>query len=93
MFSGIYNGSQKHPADLDIVLDRSWSTGLDKIIITVGTINEVDKAAEIASKDGKFPEKLFSRRIDYKITFFKFDERPFILHDGLPPYALRRIRQ
>lgn len=55
MFQGIYNRSQKHPNDLDIVLDRSWSNGLDKIIITVGTIDDVKEAAEIADKDGILP--------------------------------------
>lgn len=53
MFEGIYNGSQKHPNDLDVVLDRSWQTGLQKIIITVGTIKDSDAAAKLAAKDGK----------------------------------------
>lgn len=52
MFQGIYNGSQKHPNDLDIVLERSWNTGLDKIIITVGTITDTKDAIEIAKRDG-----------------------------------------
>lgn len=52
MFQGIYNGSQKHPNDLDIILDRSWANGLDKIIITVGTINDTEDAVKIAQKDG-----------------------------------------
>lgn len=54
MFQGIYNGSQKHPNDLDIVLNRSWSTGLEKIIITVGTITDTDDAAKLAAKDGSW---------------------------------------
>lgn len=52
MFQGIYNGSQKHPNDLDIVLERSWNSGLAKIIITVGTITDTDEAVKIAQKDG-----------------------------------------
>lgn len=52
MFQGIYNGEQKHPADYDDVLNRAWSAGLDKMIITVGTINEADEAIQFASKDG-----------------------------------------
>lgn len=52
MFQGIYNGSQKHPNDLDIILERSWNSGLDKIIITVGTITDTDDAVNIAKKDG-----------------------------------------
>lgn len=54
MFQGIYNGSQKHPNDLDIVLRRSWATGLDKIIITVGTIIDADEAAKVAQTDGMY---------------------------------------
>lgn len=52
MFQGIYNGSQKHPNDLDIVLNRSWCNGLEKIIITVGTITDTEDAAKLAQKDG-----------------------------------------
>lgn len=52
MFRGNYNGSQKHPEDLDIVLERSWSTGLEKIIITVGTFTDIEDAIKIAHKDG-----------------------------------------
>lgn len=36
MFSGVYNGSQKHPPDLDQVLARSFRIGLEKIIVTAG---------------------------------------------------------
>lgn len=52
MFQGIYNGSQKHPSDLDIVLDRSWKSGLDKIIITVGCLSDRQGSIDIAAKDG-----------------------------------------
>lgn len=52
MYQGLYNGSRKHPNDLDIVLDRSWKSGLDKIIITVGCSDDRQKAIDIASKDG-----------------------------------------
>lgn len=50
MFHGIYNGSQKHPDDLDIVLQRSWANGLDKIIVTVGCLNDTDEAIKITEK-------------------------------------------
>lgn len=36
MFHGIYNGSQKHPADLDQVLARAFASGLEKVIVTAG---------------------------------------------------------
>lgn len=53
MFAGLYNGQQKHPNDLDTVLDRAWHSGMDKMIITVGTINEAPHAIELAAKDGE----------------------------------------
>lgn len=52
MYQGLYHGSQKHPSDLDIVLERSWKSGLDKIIITVGCLDDRQKAVDIALKDG-----------------------------------------
>lgn len=54
MFQGIYNGTQKHVADLDVVLNRAWTTGMEKIIITVGTVADAKEAIDIAQKDGEF---------------------------------------
>lgn len=51
MFVGLYNGQQKHPNDLDNVLDRAWKNGMDKMIITVGTMKEAPHAIELAAKD------------------------------------------
>uniref|UniRef100_A0A1B0DH00 Large ribosomal subunit protein uL14 n=2 Tax=Phlebotominae TaxID=7198 RepID=A0A1B0DH00_PHLPP len=42
MFQGVYGGSQKHQADLDIVLKRSWDMGMQKIIVTVGNLSDVE---------------------------------------------------
>lgn len=52
MFHGIYNGSQKHPDDLDIVLQRAWANGLDKMIVTVGCLKDTDEAVKITEGDG-----------------------------------------
>ncbi|XP_017148174.1 putative deoxyribonuclease TATDN1 [Drosophila miranda] len=51
MFQGCYGGSQKHVADLDIVLKRAWQQGLQKIIITAGCLKDVDEALELTAKD------------------------------------------
>ncbi|KAL7291090.1 hypothetical protein TKK_0015219 [Trichogramma kaykai] len=56
MYQGIYNGSQKHPPDLDKVLERSWNNNLSKIIITAGSLEESKKALELAKTD----DRLFS---------------------------------
>lgn len=53
MFAGVYSGQQKHPNDLTNVLERAWKNGMDKIVITVGTINEAPHAIELAEKDGE----------------------------------------
>lgn len=54
MFRGVYGSSQKHEADLNHVLNRAWDIGMEKIIVTVGTLNESKEALELISKDGIF---------------------------------------
>lgn len=74
MFRGLYGGSQKHQDDLDIVLKRSWTQGLQKMIITVGTLNEADEALALAQKDGM----LLETNSKVCIKFFIFLERLYI---------------
>lgn len=52
MYEGIYNGSKKHEPDLLNVLKRSWQAGLEKIIITGGSLAESEKALELSKSDG-----------------------------------------
>lgn len=56
MFQGIYNGSSKHPPDLFDVLERSWIAGMQKIIVTCGSMSDYESAFEIVNKD----ERLFT---------------------------------
>ncbi|GLV40623.1 uncharacterized protein CBL_04426 [Carabus blaptoides fortunei] len=53
MYSGIYNGSTKHPNDLINVLKRSWDSGLQKIIITGGSLSESRSALDLAGTDAR----------------------------------------
>lgn len=53
MFQGRYNNSQKHPADYAQVLQRAWAGGLQKIIITVGSLEDANEAIKLASEDGE----------------------------------------
>lgn len=69
MFQGVYNGSQKHPDDLNIVLERSWANGLDKIIVTVGTLNDTADAVKITQKDGTKEMLLFRIKNGIKFGF------------------------
>lgn len=52
MYKGVYNGSTKHEGDLQQVLKRSWDAGLEKIIITGGSLEESQNALKIADLDG-----------------------------------------
>lgn len=51
MFDGIYNGSRKHDPDRKDVLDRAWNIGVQKIVLTVGTIFDFPSAFKIANSD------------------------------------------
>lgn len=53
MFDGVYNGTKKHDPDRTQVLERAWHVGVEKIIITVGTIFDCEPAFKIAATDGK----------------------------------------
>lgn len=57
MFRGVYGGTTKHPDDFPEILSRSWETGLEKIIITVGTLSEIKEAVELAKT---VPGKLYT---------------------------------
>ncbi|CAN0901411.1 Deoxyribonuclease TATDN1 [Linum grandiflorum] len=53
MFSGMYHGKQCHEADIPTVLNRAWSSGVERIIVTGGSLEESKKALEIAETDGR----------------------------------------
>ncbi|XP_039954723.1 putative deoxyribonuclease TATDN1 [Bactrocera tryoni] len=53
MFRGIYGGTQKHTDDLNLVLERAWRQGVEKMIVTVGTLNEADEALNLAKTNDR----------------------------------------
>ncbi|KAF5177522.1 Tatd dnase domain containing [Thalictrum thalictroides] len=53
MFKGIYNGKQCHVADIAAVLNRAWNAGVDRIIVTGGSLKESKEALSIAETDGR----------------------------------------
>ncbi|XP_049812933.1 deoxyribonuclease TATDN1 [Schistocerca nitens] len=55
MFRGIYHSKRKHDDDFNSVLERAWNIGLEKIIITGGSLNESKEALQLANSD----ERLF----------------------------------
>ncbi|KAJ7551825.1 hypothetical protein O6H91_06G030500 [Diphasiastrum complanatum] len=53
MFRGVYHGKQYHVADLGAVLARAWDAGVNRIIVTGGSLQESKEALEIAETDGR----------------------------------------
>ncbi|XP_064401484.1 deoxyribonuclease TATDN1-like isoform X2 [Halichondria panicea] len=48
VFQGMYRGKQAHPSDLEDVLARARETGVEKIIITGGTLKDSEGALTMA---------------------------------------------
>ncbi|CAG0917371.1 unnamed protein product [Notodromas monacha] len=56
MFNGIYGGKEKHVSDFQQVLERSWEAGVEKMIITGGSLTDSEAAIELS----KIDERLFA---------------------------------
>ena len=50
MYSGEYNGSSKHPGDLPAVLARAEQAGVEKMIVTGGSLEESREAVKLAEQ-------------------------------------------
>lgn len=48
MYQGKYNGKEYHSPDLHRVLDRAWEAGVERIIITAGSLEESKKALQLS---------------------------------------------
>lgn len=55
MYSGEYNGKQYHKGDLQAALRRSYAAGVERIIITAGSLSEARAALQLARTDGMVP--------------------------------------
>lgn len=53
MFKGIYNSKRYHVEDLRSVLARAWNAGVDRIIVTGGSLEESREALALAETDGR----------------------------------------
>ena len=65
MFRGTYRGKQQHPDDFDAVLQRGWSAGVEKVVITAGSLTDARAAIalvrlEIGWSDLKLQASLWS---------------------------------
>jgi co-chaperonin GroES (HSP10) len=54
MFHGKYRGKQYHDDDFDMVVQRAEAAGVDKFMITAGTLQEAKHALELANSNSKF---------------------------------------
>ena len=50
MFRGEYHGKTYHDPDLDVVLRRGWDAGVEKVMVTAGTLSEAREALELAER-------------------------------------------
>lgn len=51
MYSGVYHDKTCHEPDAAAVLQRAWNAGVEKIIITAGTLQEAKDALEFSQRD------------------------------------------
>ena len=70
MYQGAYHGSKKHEPDLDAVLDRAWKNGLDKMMITGGSLEDAHKALEITKKHGILHHSELLKRVMHSQTLW-----------------------
>lgn len=50
MYRGVYNGHQKHPADIEAVIARAVAVGVRCLLITAGSLSESREAIELCKK-------------------------------------------
>jgi TatD DNase family protein len=68
VFDGRYSGSRKHDADRQQVLEKAWHVGVEKIIVTVGSlVSDCEQALKIIQDD----DRLFCTIGDL-IIFYSF---------------------
>ncbi|BHF66821.1 TatD DNase [Sparganum proliferum] len=79
MFSGIYNGSQKHTGDLREVLLRAYNAGLEKIIVTCGCLEDLVVAKSLCASD----EHLFFTAGIHPTRCQDFAKDPIACYDKL----------
>lgn len=53
MFRGEYRSKQVHEPDVDAVLNRAWTSGLNRIIVTAGTRSQALEAKKFCMKDDR----------------------------------------
>ena len=83
MFRGEYGGKPAHDGDLDAVLDRAWAAGVERIIVTAGSLAEARAVLELCERH----ERLFATVGVHPTRCGSFDEDP----DGPESHLLKLI--
>ena len=63
MFQGIYRDKKYHDSDFDLMLKRSFEQGVEKIIVTAGSLEESKQSIELTQKYGKLNHKIKTKKI------------------------------
>lgn len=53
MYKGVYNGSEKHQDDLKKVLERAWNGGVERIIVTCGSLEDINASVALTNADDR----------------------------------------
>ena len=53
MYQGVYRGKARHEADYGAVLQRAWDGGLERIVVTCGSLEESKRGLELARTDAR----------------------------------------
>lgn len=69
MYQGLYSHSKigKHEPDIEHVLNRAWTAGLDKIIITGTNVDDSKSSLKLAQSDGRYE---FSKNFITYLPYF-----------------------
>ena len=104
MFQGEYRGSQKHEPDLDVVLERAWAAGLEKIVVTGTSLAESRQALEVctsvaygagaarvatSTRHASSPPHAWTAAVFASTA--RSQARPAVLHRWCPPDQLRPV--
>ena len=60
MFQGDYRGKKAHPPDLDAVIERAATAGVERIIVTAGSLQESVAALELIQSRRSGPVQLYT---------------------------------
>ena len=61
MFSGVYFGKGRHAADVATVVQRAWDSGVSRVVVTAGSLEDVTSSVRLAREGhGLCPLRVYS---------------------------------